>query len=148
MKLTSVRRSRASAASLQPETSAPSHSTRPPVGRSRVPSRWSRVDFPTPEAPMMATLSPALTVRLTPRRTRTASGPMRYSRASSRATTSGSLIAQDVHRIHAGGPRGRRDGGEEGDDQGRADDHREVRAGELHRQVADLVDVAGEADDL
>ena len=39
---------------------------------------WSRV-FPTPDAPMIAMLSPALTVRLTPRRTRTGSGPIRYS---------------------------------------------------------------------
>src|SRR4029077_18231884 len=148
MKLTSVRRSLASAASLQPDTSAPSHHTRPPVGRSRVPSRWSRVDFPTPEAPMIATLSPALTVRLTPRRTRTASGPMRYSRSSSWATSSGSLIAEHVDRVQAGGPPGGRDRGQEGDHQGRPDDHREVGAGELHRQVADLIHVAGQPDDL
>src|SRR5258705_12168066 len=138
MKLTSVRRSFASAASLQSDTSVPSHRTRPAVGRSSVPSRWSRVDFPTPEAPMMATLSPAFTVRLTPRRTRTTSGPIRYSRSSSCATSSGSLITEHVHRIHASGPPGWRKGGQEGDDQGRAHDHREVGAGELHRQGADL----------
>src|SRR3984893_9224454 len=148
MKLTSVRRSLASAASLQSDTSAPSHSTRPAVGRSSVPSRWSRVDFPTPEAPMMATLSPAFTVRLTPRRTRTTSGPMRYSRSSSWATRSGSLIPEHVHRIHARGPPGWRNGGQERDDQGRAHDHREVGAGELHRQVADLVDVPRRPEDL
>src|SRR5258705_5524273 len=148
MKLTSVRRSFASAASLQSDTSVPFHRRRPAVGRSRVPSRWSRVDFPTPEAPMMATLSPAFTVRLTPRRTRTTSGPIRYSRSSSCATSSGSLITEHVHRIHASGPPGWRKGGQEGDDQGRAHDHREVGAGELHRQVADLVDVPREPDDL
>src|SRR5690349_15847897 len=148
MKLTWVRRSRASAASLHPETSAPSHRTRPALGRSRVPSRWRRVDFPTPEAPMMATLSPTLTLRLTPRSTRTGSGPIRYSRSRSWATRIGSLIAEDVDRIHAGGPPGGRDRGQERDDQGRPHDHREVATGELHRQVADLVHVAGEPDDL
>src|SRR5512145_732305 len=148
MKPTSVRRSRASAASVRVETSSPSNRIRPAVGRSRVPRRWSRVDLPTPDAPMMATLSPAFTVRLTPRRTRTGSAPSRYSRSTSWATTSGSLIAEHVHRVHARGPAGRRQGREEGDHQGGAHDHREVRPGQLHRQVADLVDVAGEPDDL
>src|SRR6266851_6070526 len=148
MKPTSVRRSRARAASVRADTSSPSKRTRPLVGRSRVPSRWSRVDLPTPEAPMMATLSPALTVRLTPRKTRTGSGPMRYSRSSSSATTSGSLIAEHFDRIHARGPAGRRQGREEGDDESRADNHHKIRAGQLHRQVADLVLIAGQPDDL
>src|SRR4029078_348800 len=148
MKLTWVRRRRARAASLQPDTSAPSRRPGPAVGRSRVPSRWSRVDFPTPEAPMIAMLSPALTARLTPRRTRTGSGPIRYSRSSSWATRIGSLIAEHVARIHAGGPPGRRDRGQERDDQGRPHDHREVAPGELHGQVADLVHVARQPDDL
>src|SRR5688572_27906724 len=148
MKPTSVRRSRARAASVRADTSSPSKITRPLVGRSRVPSRWSNVDLPTPEAPMMATLSPAFTVRLTPRRTRTGSGPRRYSRSSSLATTCESLITDDLDRIHPRGPAGRRQGRFERYDDGRPDDHREVGAAQLHRQVAVLVHVSGDPDDL
>src|SRR6266545_1594574 len=97
---------------------------------------------------MMATLSPALMVRLTPRRTRTGSGPMRYSRSSSSATTRGSLIPEHFDRIHARGPAGGRQGREEGDDERGADDHGKVRPGQLHRQVADLVHITGQPDDL
>src|SRR5215813_2551720 len=108
---------------------------------------WSRVDFPTPDAPITATVSPASTVRLTPLSTRTVSGPMRYSRSRSVAARRGSLIAQHLDGVEAGGPPGRRERGEERDHHGGADHEGEVAPGELHRQVADLVHVAGEADD-
>src|SRR5262245_59590004 len=108
---------------------------------------WSSVDLPTPDAPMIATVSPGLTVRLTPFKTRTVSGPIRYSRSRSRAASRGSLIAQHLDGIQPGRAPGRREGGEQRDHERRADDEREVAARQLHRQVADLVDVAGEADD-
>jgi len=39
--------------------SSPATRTVPPVGRSRVPMMWSRVDLPDPEGPTMASSSPA-----------------------------------------------------------------------------------------
>src|SRR6185503_19477510 len=98
---------------------------------------------------MMATVSARLTVRLAPRRTRTSSGPMRYSFSRSSATTRGSsLIAEHIHRGEGRRTARGRDGGEEGDHQGGADDEGEVAAGQLHGKVVDLVDVAREPDDL
>src|SRR5262249_27607479 len=102
---------------------------------------------PTPDAPMIATVSPALTLRFTPRRTRTVSGPIRYSRSRSEAVSSGSLIAQDLDGIQASRAPSGRQCGEEGDRERGADHKGEVAAGQLHRQVADLVHVAGQADD-
>src|SRR3990167_2596563 len=128
--------------------SSPANSTRPPEGRSSAQSRCSSVDLPTPEAPITTTLSPGFTVRFTPRSTRTTSGPIRYSFSRSWATRSGSLIAQHVHRVQPGRPPRRRQRHQEGDQERGADDKREVHPGELHGQVVDLVDVAGEADDL
>jgi hypothetical protein len=52
----SVRRS-----SSRVEMRTPSMTTSPEVGRSRPPSRWSIVDLPDPELPMMATNSPRST---------------------------------------------------------------------------------------
>src|SRR5215831_7572429 len=143
----SSRRRRARPASERAKTSSPANSTRPLVGRSSVPSTCSSVDFPTPDAPMTATLSPGSTVSVTPRRTRTISGPILYSRSSSSATSRCSLIAENLDRIELRGAPRRREGCEERDDERGADDQAEVRSGELHRQVADLIDVAGEPDD-
>ena len=70
-------RSRARARSLIWSTRLPASRTSPPDGRSSPPSRCSRVDFPQPLGPMMATVSPAATSRSTPStaRTRPASFP-------------------------------------------------------------------------
>src|SRR5499427_7684915 len=97
---------------------------------------------------MRATLSAGLTVRLTPRRTFTVSGPTRYSFSRSCAATRASLIAEYLDGIEPGGAAGGRQGGEEGDDQGRAGDETKVDPGKLHGQMVDLVHVARETDDL
>src|SRR6266540_990752 len=117
-------------------------------GRSSPPRRWSRVDLPTPEAPIRATLSPGLTSRLAPRRTRTISGPIRYSFSMSCAASSGSLIAQDLDGVELGSAAGRRQRGQDGDQQRGGRDEREVEPRELHRQVVDLIHVARQPDDL
>src|SRR6266508_2343549 len=148
MKPTSPRRNLASPASDRANTSSPAKSTRPPVGRSSVPSTCSKVDFPTPEAPITATLSPAFTVSVTPRRTRTTSGPSRYSFSRSSVARRGSLIAEHLNGVQPGGAARRGQGREERDHQGGADDHGEVGPGELHGQIADLIHVAREPDDL
>src|SRR5207253_470874 len=149
---TSRRRYRASPASPHAARSSPWNRTRPPVGRSSPPSRWSKVDFPTPEAPMRATNSPGPILTLAPRSTRTTSGPDRYSFSSSSPTSSAgapsSLIPEHVDRGQRARPLGRDDGRQERQDERGADDHEPVAQRELHRQVIDLVDVAGQPDHL
>src|SRR5262249_60988820 len=132
MNATSVRLSRASALSDLAERSSPAKSTCPAVGRSSPPRRCSSVDLPTPEAPMRATLSAGFTVRFTPRRTFTVSGPTRYSFSRSWAATRASLIAEHLDGIEPRGAAGGRQRGEEGDDQRRAGDETEIDPGELH----------------
>src|SRR6266487_2869434 len=148
MKAISVRRSLASELSDLAYMSSPEKSTWPALGLSRPPRRWSRVDFPTPEAPMRATLSAWLTTRLTPRRTRTVSGPTRYSFSSSLTARRGSLIAQDLDGVESRRPSRGRQGGEKGDQERRRRHQREVEPRELHGQMVDLIDVAGQPDDL
>ena len=67
-----------SSSSFRAESSLPSTVTVPPVGRSRPPSMWSRVDLPEPEVPTTATNSPFSTVRSTPSRARTSVSPEPY----------------------------------------------------------------------
>ena len=69
------RRKIVSASSFRVKMSRPSTVTVPPVGRSRPPSIWSRVDLPEPEVPTTATNSPFSTVRSTPSRARTSVSP-------------------------------------------------------------------------
>ena len=54
------RRSRVSASSSRPVRSRPSIASRPEVGRSIAPHRWSSVDLPQPDGPISATKSPGL----------------------------------------------------------------------------------------
>src|SRR5262245_26647283 len=96
---------------------------------------------------MTATLSAAFTVRVTPRSTRTVSGPTRYSLSRSRATSSGSLIPEHLDGIEPGGPAGRGQRSQERDDERGARDQAEVDPRELHGQMVDLVHVAGQVDD-
>src|SRR6266566_9935458 len=148
MNAISVRRSRASALSERAYMSSPAKSTCPAVGRSSPPSRWSRVDLPTPDAPISATLYPAPTARVTPRRTRTVSGPTRYSLSSSRAATRTSLISEHLDRIEPRSPARRGQSRQKRDQQRRARDQGEVEPGELHGKVVDLIHVTGQPDDL
>src|SRR6266849_6856388 len=148
MKAISVRRSLASELSERAYMSSPENRTWPPVGRSSPPRRWSRVDFPTPEAPLRTTLSASLTARLTPRRTRTISGPTRYSFSNSRTASRGSLIPEDLDGVEPGRAARGRQRGEKGDQQRGGGHQREVEPRQLHGQMVDLVDVTGQADDL
>src|SRR5262249_34367355 len=97
---------------------------------------------------MRTTLSAGFTVRLTPRRTFTVSGPTWYSFSRSCAVTRASLIAEYLDGIEPGGAAGGRQRGGEGDDQGRAGDETKVDPGELHGQMVDSVHVARGTDDL
>src|SRR6267378_3799336 len=111
------------------------------------PGRWRRRSARPTSA--SATTSPARISTEAPRSTRTTSGPVRYSRSTSTpASRGGLLVAEDIHgRQRARASRGD-DGGQEGQEQGGAHDQDEVGGRQLHRQIVDLVDVAGELDDL
>jgi len=69
------RRSAAIASGERPARSRPSTRRRPLLGLSRQPSKFISVDLPEPEAPMMATISPASMERLTPSSARTCVPP-------------------------------------------------------------------------
>src|SRR5581483_10614288 len=60
-----LRRNRATPVSLSLSTRWPPTTISPLVGRSRPAMRFSSVDFPLPDGPMIATASPGVTVRLT-----------------------------------------------------------------------------------
>ena len=70
-------RTSASASSLMPLTFSPARRNVPLVGVSRQPRMCIRVDLPEPEGPTIATYSPALIFKLTPRRAATAMAPVR-----------------------------------------------------------------------
>src|SRR5438552_15104724 len=148
MKAISVRRSLASELSDLAYMSSPENRTWPALGLSRPPRRWSRVDFPTPEAPMRATLSAWLTTRRTPRRTRPVSGPTRYSVSSSLTARRGSLIAKDLDGVETRRPSRGRQGGEKGDQERRRRHQREDEPRELHGQMIDRIDVACQPHEL
>src|SRR6266540_6815119 len=129
-------------ASLKRANACPSTNTSPAVGSSRPPSKWSSVLLPDPEAPTIATVSPAATSRSMPSSTGTSSGPVRYVLRRSRqpSTRFASFIAQRFGGVDAyGSPRGidRRDERERERDDG---DHDDVGRLHLRRQLADVVD--------
>lgn len=62
------RRARASASSFMPPNSAPATLIVPPLGRSMPDSTAISEDLPDPDGPSSATLSPAATLKSTPRR--------------------------------------------------------------------------------
>src|ERR1035437_9631943 len=59
-------------------TGMPSSRYLPEVGRSRQPRRFSKVDFPEPDSPMIATNVPRSTVMVTPCKACTTTSPNRY----------------------------------------------------------------------
>jgi len=70
------RRRSLSSLSLRSATSCPSIRQRPFVGRSRHPSRFSIVDLPEPDGPMIAQKSPPWKSIVTPSSARTAVWPI------------------------------------------------------------------------
>src|SRR5487761_1692937 len=95
--------------------SRPSTSTWPLLGRSSPPRICSRVVLPEPEAPTIATRSPAATASAAPRSTSSVTGPWRKLFETSRASSTGSmppmlLMAQRLCRSRAAGAPGRIDG--------------------------------------
>src|SRR5580704_6454720 len=102
------KRTSASALSSSWETSMPSSTYVPLVGRSRQPIKFISVDLPEPDGPMIATYSPAAIVKVRPCSTGTFIGPFSYVLwMSRRSIASGrSFITQSLDGIQACGPEG------------------------------------------
>src|SRR5579859_3624622 len=129
--------------------------TSPEVGVSRPPSRCNSVLLPEPEAPTTATSSPAVTARLTPLSTSTRYSPSTkcFTSCSQRSTSRpvpgrgaatrscrGSLIAQRLRGLGAGGTPGRIEGGKDGQQEARDGDLEHVAGIDGRGQVTDVVD--------
>src|SRR5215831_17417717 len=114
--------------------SRPATRTTPELGGSRPPRICSSVVLPEPEAPTIATRSAGATASTTPCSTSSTTGPWRKLLCTSRASSTGSLMAQRLGRRGARcAPRGI-DGGEHTQHQG----HR------THLQYIDELDVCGQ----
>src|SRR5574341_860638 len=90
-----IRRPRASdnSSSGMCETSVPPRKYRPAVGRSRHPIKFSMVDLPEPEGPMIATYEPGWITGSTPRKARTStSAPSTYRFSMPARRMSGSTV--------------------------------------------------------
>src|SRR5690606_18955545 len=131
----------------------PATYTSPAVGVSSPPSRCSSVLLPAPDAPRIATVSPAATSKSSPSNTRVRKDPSAYVLPSpvARRTLSGSrltipgsrasLITQCLRGRGARRAPCRIDGGQERHDQRHQRDPRHVDRVELRRQPGDVVHV-------
>src|SRR5919108_2395911 len=101
-----------SARSDRSPRSAPATLTVPPDGRSSAPTRCSRVDFPDPDGPTTAAISPRATVNDTPSSARTGGEPGYSFTAPSSSSTGrpgacAAVLGSDSARIEPSVPRGR-----------------------------------------
>src|SRR3972149_1617957 len=134
-------RSRVRAGALSWKTSSPSIRTVPFSGSSSVPSKWSSVLLPTPEAPTTATISPRGTLRFAPLTTRRDTLPERKPRCKSQASSRTSLISERFRQVEPRSSTSRIDGGQEGDQRRRQHHQQEVQRQELERHECHLIDV-------
>ncbi len=88
-------RKRESSSSLMPTTSRPPRRNTPSVGRSRHPSTFISVLFPEPDDPMIATYSPGMKIRSTPRSASTITDPsgLKYVLRMPRNSATGNSLA-------------------------------------------------------
>src|SRR6218665_3419610 len=115
----------------------------PEVGASSPPSRCSSVLLPEPDAPTMATVSPACTLKSTPCSTVTSSAPStkRLTRPWHWRTVS--LIAQRLRRVDTAGTPAGVERGDEGQYEGNDGDGHDVGALRVAGHAVDEVDVLG-----
>src|SRR5690242_19943872 len=92
--------------------SRPATRTTPELGGSRPPRICSSVVLPEPEAPTIATRSPAATLNATPRSTSSTTGPWWKLLCTPCASRTVSLMAQSLRRRGARRPPGRINGSE------------------------------------
>src|SRR5579859_76605 len=119
-------------------TSSPSSQISPEVGRSRQPIRFTRVDLPEPEGPMIAIHSPGSTLREKSSRARM-TPPFASAWAGYRRLTFFSLIisfpSQDHSGLDAAQQKNRKHGGNQGDgNAAHKNDRQDVKA-RHHRRM-------------
>src|SRR6185503_12832051 len=95
------RRRRARASSSSRPRSWPTTSTRPDVARSRPPATIIRLDFPAPDGPTTAVISPEAMSRVMPRRILTMPASLAMSRWTSAKRTIGCLLAAGCGTVTA-----------------------------------------------
>src|ERR1700751_4363331 len=120
--------------------SRPAIITVPLVGASRPPRTCSSVVFPEPEAPTMATRSPAATLNDTPRSTGSSTGPWRKLLCTWRASRTASFMAQRLRRRGARRAPCRIDGRQRAQHEGHAAHLEHVESLDVGRQIAQVVD--------
>src|SRR5215472_11549713 len=120
--------------------SRPVTSTAPLVGASRPPSSCSSVVLPEPDAPTIATRSPAATCSVAPSSTCSSTGPCRKLLQTSRASSTGSLTPQGLRRGGARSAPCRIDGGERAQHEGHRAHLEHVHNLDVGGQVGHVVD--------
>src|SRR3569832_787409 len=124
--------------------SCPSSATRPRVGTSRPPSRCSSVLLPDPEAPTMATDSPAFTSKSTSSSTCTSTMPCRKVLPNPLQRSTNTLIAQRLRRIDARSAPAWEQRRGQTDEERDTGNEANVTPYKLGRQFADVVHVGRE----
>src|SRR5438552_10683816 len=142
MKPSARLRSRPCSESRKLANGTPRMNTSPPVGASSPPRRCSSVLLPDPEAPMMASRSPAATARSTPSSTGTCSGPLRYVFRRPRHSSTGAVlfISQRLRGIDPRGAPARIECGKERQHERDSRDQQHVSLLHLRGQLADVID--------
>src|SRR5579862_2779198 len=129
--------------------SRPATSTWPELGRSSPPRICSSVVLPEPEAPMMASRSPARTVRSTPVSTSRMLEPSRKfletpCAASTMAADEASVMSQCLCRLNAGSTPGRIQRGKRAQHEGHRADAQHIAGFRIRGQVAHEIDLGVE----
>src|SRR6185437_16320218 len=122
--------------------------TSPPSGRSKSPAICSSVDFPAPDGPTKATISPGFSARSMPLSTARSTPPWRYTRLTPASSSAGfipggSFVAQPLDRVEPRRPPCRVERGEERQRQ-RHDHHgRDLPGDDLRRNAGEVINLGG-----
>src|SRR5580700_567401 len=119
--------------------SRPATSTRPELGLSSPPRICNSVVLPEPEAPTMATRSPAAICKLAPASTFSISGPCRKLLQTSMACSAASLMSQGLRRRGAGGSPGRVQRGQDTQGESHGTDPHHIDRLNICRQITHVV---------
>src|SRR5579863_6573563 len=128
-------------------TSSPSSQISPELGRSRQPIKFTNVDLPEPDGPMIAIHSPGSTLREKSSRARM-TPPLASARAGYPRLTFFSLIIslppQDHSGLHAAQQKNRKHGGNQGyGDAAHENDGQDVEARHYRRMKVDPANPSG-----
>src|SRR5689334_16698044 len=124
--------------------SRPATRTTPELGGSRPPRICSSVVLPEPEAPTIATRSPAATLNATPRSTSSTTGPWWKLLCTACASSTGSLMAQRLRGRGTRRPPRRINGGEHAQRERYGAHPQDVAELDVRGKIAHVVDACVE----